>query len=278
MTYNQIKGSATYLLNQTGLRPKIGLILGSGLHPVTADLENVTKIPYKSIPRWNASSAPGHEGALYIGTMEGIPVAAMSGRLHYYEGNSIADCAYPVAVLKAMGIEKLIVTNAAGGINTDYHPGEFVLIQDQIKFFDESPLRGEKAEEFGGEHFFDMSDTYTAKLREAVKTVWQKTAGETLAEGVYAFMPGPQFETPAEIRALRVLGADLVGMSTAPEAIMAAACGLKLLSVSVVTNMAAGIVSGKPLSGEEVNEAGAAVADNFRKFLHIAVQTLSEIG
>ncbi|HNW04642.1 MAG TPA: purine-nucleoside phosphorylase [Oscillospiraceae bacterium] len=278
MTYNQIKSSAAYLLSQTGLRPKIGLILGSGLHPVTADLENAVKIPYKSIPRWNAASAPGHEGALYIGTMEGVPVAVMSGRLHYYEGNSIADCAYPVAVLKAMGIEKLIVTNAAGGVNTDYHPGEFVLIRDQIKFFDESPLRGEKAEDFGGEHFFDMSDTYTAKLREAVKTVWQKTSGEALAEGVYAFMSGPQFETPAEIRALRVLGADLVGMSTAPEAIMAAACGLTLLGVSVVTNMAAGVVAGKAISGGEVNETGAAIADDFRRLLHVAVQTLSEIG
>lgn len=278
MTYNQIKSSAAYLLSQTGLRPKIGLILGSGLHPVTADLENAVKIPYKSIPRWNAASAPGHEGALYIGTMEGVPVAVMSGRLHYYEGNSIADCAYPVAVLKAMGIEKLIVTNAAGGVNTDYHPGEFVLIRDQIKFFDESPLRGEKAEDFGGEHFFDMSDTYTAKLREAVKTVWQKTSGEALAEGVYAFMSGPQFETPAEIRALRVLGADLVGMSTAPEAIMAAACGLALLGVSVVTNMAAGVVAGKAISGGEVNETGAAIADDFRRLLHVAVQTLSEIG
>jgi len=278
LTYNQIKSSAAYLLSQTGLRPKIGLILGSGLHPVTADLENAVKIPYKSIPRWNAASAPGHEGALYIGTMEGVPVAVMSGRLHYYEGNSIADCAYPVAVLKAMGIEKLIVTNAAGGVNTDYHPGEFVLIRDQIKFFDESPLRGEKAEDFGGEHFFDMSDTYTAKLREAVKTVWQKTSGEALAEGVYAFMSGPQFETPAEIRALRVLGADLVGMSTAPEAIMAAACGLTLLGVSVVTNMAAGVVAGKAISGGEVNETGAAIADDFRRLLHVAVQTLSEIG
>lgn len=278
MTYNQIKGSAAYLLSQTGLRPKIGLILGSGLHPVTADLENAVKIPYKSIPRWRAASAPGHEGALYIGTMEGVPVAVMSGRLHYYEGNSVADCAYPVAVLKAMGIKKLIVTNAAGGVNTDYHPGEFVLIRDQIKFFDESPLRGEKAEDFGGEHFFDMSDTYTAKLREAVRTVWQKTSGETLAEGVYAFMSGPQFETPAEVRALRTLGADLVGMSTAPEAIMAAACGLELLGISVVTNMAAGVVAGKTLSGGEVNETGAAIADKFRGLLHAAVQTLSEIG
>ena len=275
MTYNQVKGSAEYIMAQTRLRPKIAVILGTGLNPLTADLENATRIPYKNIPRWNDTVNKSHEGVLIVGTLDKVPVAVMSGRLHYYEGNSFAECAYPVAVLKAMGVEKIILTNAAGGINKEYNPGDFILISDHIKFFDDSPLRGEDAAMFGTGRFFDMSDTYSEYLRNRVAGAFEDETGKALRSGVYAYMPGPQFETPAEIRMLRTLGADLVGMSTVPEAIMAAACGISVLGISVVTNMAAGVLE-RALSLSEVDETCSAVAGDFKKLLHTAVRILEE--
>ena len=185
------------------------------------------------------------------------------------------ECAYPVAVFKAMGIEKIIITNAAGGINTDYKNGDFVLISDHIKFFNEGPLTGEDASIFGGSRFFDMCDTYSEYLRNRVAGAFEAEGGKKLQQGVYAYMPGPQFETPAEIRMLRTLGADVVGMSTVPEAIMAAACNLKVLGISVVSNMAAG-VENKKLSGEDVNETCASIKEDFKALLHTAVRILEE--
>lgn len=275
MTYNQVKGSAEYIMAQTRVRPKIAIVLGTGLSSVCTDIENETRIPFKNIPRWNATTNPSHEGVLVIGTLEGIPVAVMSGRLHSYEGNSFAECAYPVAVLKAFGIEKIILTNAAGGINTGYKAGDFVLISDHIKFFDESPLRGEDATMFGTGRFFDMSDTYCEALREKAAKAYKEETGEELQSGVYSFMPGPQFETPAEIRMLRTLGADLVGMSTVPEAIMAAACDMRVLGISVVTNMAAGVLK-KPLTTSEVDETCLARGEAFKKLIHTAVKAVEE--
>ena len=275
MTYNQIKGSAEYILAQTRVRPKIAIILGSGLNPISAEIENATRIPYKNIPRWNSTTNPDHEGVLIVGTLDKIPVAVMSGRLHQYEGNSMKECAYPISVFKAMGIEKVIITNAAGGINTDYQNGDFVLITDHIKFFNEGPLTGEDASILGGNRFFDMSDTYSEYLRNRVAGAFEAENGKKLKQGVYAYMPGPQFETPAEIRMLRVLGADVVGMSTVPEVIMAAACNLKVLGISVVSNMAAG-VENKKLSGEDVNETCASIKDDFKALIHTAVRILED--
>lgn len=275
MTYNQVKGSAEYIMAQTRLRPKTAIILGTGLNPLTADIENAVRIPYKNIPRWNDTVNRSHEGVLIVGTLDKAPVAVMSGRLHYYEGNSFAECAYPVAVLKAMGVEKIILTNAAGGINKEYNPGDFILISDHIKFFDDSPLRGEDATMFGTGRFFDMSDTYCEYLRNRVAGAFEDETGIRLRSGVYAYMPGPQFETPAEIRMLRTLGADLVGMSTVPEAIMAAACGIRALGISVVTNMAAGVLE-RPLTLSEVDGTCSAVAGDFKKLLHTAVRILEE--
>ena len=275
MTYNQIKGSAEYILAQTRVRPKIAIILGSGLNPISAEIENATRIPYKNIPRWNSTTNPDHEGVLIIGTLDKIPVAVMNGRLHQYEGNSMKECAYPVAVFKAMGIEKIIITNAAGGINTDYCNGDFVLISDHIKFFNEGPLTGEDASILGGSRFFDMSDTYSQYLRNRVAGAFEAEGGKKLQQGVYAYMPGPQFETPAEIRMLRVLGADVVGMSTVPEAIMAAACNMKVLGISVVSSMAAG-VENKKLSGADVNETCASIKEDFKALIHTAVKVLEE--
>ena len=275
MTYNQIKGSAEYILAQTRVRPKIAIILGSGLNPISAEIENATRIPYKNIPRWNSTTNPDHEGVLIIGTLDKIPVAVMNGRLHQYEGNSMKECAFPVAVFKAMGIEKIIITNAAGGINTDYCNGDFVLISDHIKFFNEGPLTGEDASILGGSRFFDMSDTYSQYLRNRVAGAFEAEGGKKLQQGVYAYMPGPQFETPAEIRMLRTLGADVVGMSTVPEAIMAAACNMKVLGISVVSNMAAG-VENKKLSGADVNETCASIKEDFKALIHTAVKVLEE--
>lgn len=275
MTYNQIKGSAEYILAQTRIRPKIAIILGSGLNPIASEIENAARIPYKNIPRWNSTTNPDHEGVLIVGTLDKIPVAVMNGRLHQYEGNSMKECAYPVAVFKAMGIEKIIITNAAGGINTDYKNGDFVLLTDHIKFFNDGPLTGEDASILGGNRFFDMSDTYSEYLRNRVAGAFEAEGGKKLQQGVYAYMPGPQFETPAEIRMLRVLGADVVGMSTVPEAIMAAACNMKVLGISVVSNMAAGVVNQK-LSGADVNETCASIKDDFKALLHTAVRILEE--
>lgn len=275
MTYNQVKGSANYIMTQTRLRPKIAIVLGTGLNPIASDIEKATRIPYKNIPRWNDTVNKNHEGTLIIGMLDGIPVAVMSGRLHYYEGNSFAECAYPIAVLKAMGVEKFIFTNAAGGINTDYKDGEFVLISDHIKFFDDSPLRGEDASMFGTDRFFDMSDTYNEFARDKVIRAYETITGNKLKTGVYAYMPGPQFETPAEIRMLHIIGADLVGMSTVPEVIMAAACGLKVLGISVVSDMAAGIVK-VPLTAEDIDKVCAGVKDDFKILLRVAVKVLEE--
>ena len=275
MTYNQVKGSAEYILAQTRIRPKIAVILGSGLNPIASDIENATRIPYKNIPRWNSTTNPDHEGVLIVGTLDKIPVAVMSGRLHQYEGNSMKECAYPIAVFKAMGIEKIIITNAAGGINTSYNAGDFVLITDHIKFFNDGPLTGEDASMFGTGRFFDMSDIYSEYLRNRVAGAFEAENGKALKQGVYAYMPGPQFETPAEIKMLRTLGADVVGMSTVPEVIMAAACGIKVLGISVVSNMAAGVLCQK-LSVDDVNDTCASIKGDFKQLIHTAVRILEE--
>ena len=274
LTYNQVKGSAEFIMAQTRVRPKIAIILGTGQSSIASEIEGAVRIPYKNIPRWNATTQKSHEGVLIIGTLNRVPVAVMSGRLHFYEGNSFAECAYPIAVLKALGIEKIIMTNAAGGINTEYKPGDFVMISDHIKFFDDSPLRGEDASIFGTGRFFDMSDTYSEYLRNRVAGEFTDETGIALKSGVYAFMPGPQFETPAEIRALRVLGADLVGMSTVPEVIMAAACNIKVLGISVVTNMAAGVLQ-RALTLSEVDDVCKAVDGDFKKLVRTAVRGLA---
>ena len=275
MTYNQFKGSAEYILAQTRIRPKIAIILGSGLNPIASEIENAVRIPYKNIPRWNSTTNPDHEGVLIVGYLDKIPVAVMNGRLHQYEGNSMKECAYPIGVFKAMGIEKIIVTNAAGGINTDYKNGDFVLISDHIKFFTEGPLTGEDASIIGESRFFDMTDTYCEYLRNRVVGAFESENGRKLHQGVYAYMPGPQVETPAEIRMLRVLGADVVGMSTVPEVIMAAACNMKILGISVVSNMAAG-VENKKLSGADVTETCGSVKEDFKALLHTAVRIMEE--
>ncbi len=229
--------AAAYIFNQTGIRPQVGMILGTGLNALADAIEDAVVIPYGEIPRFPVSTV--HEGNLVLGSLSGTPVVCMQGRVHFYEGYSMQQLAFPVQVMHALGVKTLLITNASGGICPEYTPGQVVAIADHIKLDLDSPLRGKNPDDLGG-RFFDMTQAYTPELL----TLAQKAAeeiGYPLSEGVYAYMGGPQFETPAEIRMLRLLGADLVGMSTVPEVIAAAHCGIRVLALSCVTNMAAGM-------------------------------------
>ena len=260
-TFAQYKESADYIRSRIGgFAPKVAMVLGSGLGYMGDIVENPIVVPYQDIPHFKVSTAPGHKGQLVFGTLEGQNVAVMQGRMHHYEGYSYEEVAYAVRVLRLLGCGTLIVTNAAGCINLEWKAGELMLITDHIKFFLESPLRGENLPEFGV-RFPDASHLYTPALQELARQT-AKELDIPLREGVYMYFPGPQYETPAEIRAARVLGADAAGMSTAPEVIVAAHCGMEVLGFSLLSNMAAGMLP-KPLSEEEVLEAGKAARHRF---------------
>ena len=228
------------------------------------DIENKVVIEYKDIPDFPVSTVEGHAGELIIGELSGRTVIAMNGRFHYYEGYDIKQTVFPIRVFALLGIEKVILTNAAGGINTDIKEGSFMVINDHLSFFAESVLRGKNEDEFGV-RFPDMSEVYDKQEREKIKAIIEKHTGNSL-EGVYAYMKGPAYETPAEIRALRVLGADAVGMSTVPEAVVARHSGMKVVAVSCITNMAAGVTN-KKLSHEEVKETADRVKGQFKEII-----------
>ena len=245
-------------------QPQVAMILGSGLGYLGDIVENPIAVPYGEIPNFKVSTAPGHKGQLVFGTLEGKNVAVMQGRMHHYEGYSYEEVSYAVRVLRLLGCSTLIVTNAAGCINRDWKAGDLMLIADHMKFFMESPLRGENLPEFGV-RFPDASHLYTPALRDMAR----QTAAELgigLREGVYMYFPGPQYETPAEIRAARVLGADAAGMSTAPEVITAGHCGMQVLGFTLLSNMAAGILD-QPLSEQEVLDAAEACKDKFSRLV-----------
>lgn len=247
-----------------GFAPDVALVLGSGLGPVAELVTDKKIVSYSDIPGFSRSTAPGHIGRLVLGRLGGKNVAVMQGRLHFYEGYSYAQTAYPVQVLKLLGARTLVVTNAAGGIDLSFAPGELMLITDHIKFFNDGPLRGENDDRLGT-RFPDMSFTYAPEL-QALARACADALGMALREGVYAYFPGPQFETPAEIRALRALGAAAVGMSTVPEVIAAAHLRMRVLGLSLITNMGTGILP-QPLSGEEVNAAAARAGGTFSRFI-----------
>lgn len=263
--FSQYQESADYITSRlSGFVPDIVMVLGSGLGFMGDIVENPVVIPYGDIPHFKVSTAPGHAGQLVCGTLAGKKVAVMQGRLHHYEGYSFEEVSYAVRVLKLVGCSTLIVTNAAGCLNRDWDVGDIMLITDHVKFFLESPLRGENLPEFGT-RFPDMSKVYTPALRQVAR----KSAAELglpLREGVYCYFPGPQFETPAEIRAFRLLGADAIGMSTVPEAITANHAGMDILGFTLLSNMAAGILD-QPLSGEEVNATAEASRGKFSKLI-----------
>ena len=268
-TYDYYRRSAEYIRSVIGsFDPEIGLILGTGLGAFSQRIEDPIEIPYKDIPNYLVSTAPGHSGKLIFGTVEGRRVMCMSGRFHTYEGYDFEQLAIPVRVMKLLGVKLLVVTNAAGAINTEYRPGDVMIIKDHIKLNGFSPMRGPNVPEFG-DRFFDVSEIYTKALRN-IALACGEGSGLTFHEGVYFFFPGPQFETPAEIRAARILGGDAAGMSTVTETLTAAHCGMPVLGLSLMTNMAAGVLEQK-LSGEEVDETARRVAplleDYFAKVL-----------
>jgi purine-nucleoside phosphorylase len=235
------------------LRPSVGLVLGSGLGGFAQSLEKPAVIPYREIPDFPTSTAIGHKGELVLGTSGGVPLAVMAGRVHLYEGYRPDEVVFPVRVLARLGVKVLILTNAAGSVNVNYKPGELMVISDHINLMGVNPLIGPNEEQLGP-RFFDMSDAYDPPLREiAEKACWK--AGVTVRHGVYVAVSGPSYETPAEIRAFRTLGADAVGMSTVPEVIAARHLGLRVLAISCITNLAAG-VSKKKLDHLEVLEVG----------------------
>lgn len=246
---NDLQESVAYIRSKTTLVPEIGAILGSGWGSYADAIENAVHIPYQSIPHFPHSAAPGHSNELVIGTIEGRTIACMKGRIHYYEGYPMQQIAYPTRVLHQLGVRKLILTNAAGGINTSYNVGDIVFLTDHINFMGTNPLIGMN-ENALGERFFDMGSVYDASMRKAALQAAQ-ALGIKAYEGVYAAMSGPNYETSAEIRMLRILGADVVGMSTVPEVLACAHMCLPVLAVSLVSNMAAGVTD-TPLSSEDV--------------------------
>lgn len=264
-TFAQYRESADYIRARIGgFAPKIAMVLGSGLGFMGDEVENAVAVPYREIPHFKASTAPGHKGQLVFGTLAGQKVAVMQGRMHHYEGYSYEEVAYAVRVLRLLGCDTLVVTNAAGCVNTAWKAGDLMLITDQIKLFMESPLRGENLGEFGV-RFPDASHLYTPALRDVARDA-AKSLDLELREGVYMYWPGPQYETPAEVRVSRILGADACGMSTAPEVITAGHCGMQVLGFTLLSNMAAGILD-QPLSEEEVLEAAAACRDKFSRLV-----------
>jgi purine-nucleoside phosphorylase len=258
----KLREAADFINKKTnGLKIYAGLVLGSGLGDLAEEIENKVIIPYKDIPNFPVSTVQGHAGRLVIGKLEGKNVLCMQGRFHFYEGWAMDQVVFPIQVMRILGIERLIVTNAAGCINKEWKPGDLMLISDHIKITTaQNPLRGHNEDELGL-RFFDMSRAYDPDLRGVAKKV-AKEQGIDLKEGVYMFFAGPSFETPAEIRAARILGADACGMSTVPEVIAAAHCGLRTLGISCMTNMAAGILD-QPLNHIEVMETGLKVKKQF---------------
>jgi purine-nucleoside phosphorylase len=271
--FARAESAAQFVLGQTGLRPRIGLVLGSGLGAFAEELSQAARVPYARIPSFPQSTAVGHAGQMVIGKAGEVAVAAMQGRVHLYEGYAVKDVTFPMRVFARMGIQAVVLTNAAGGINLKYQQGALVMLSDHINLQGQNPLIGANEERFGP-RFPDMTQAYwkpyrTFALEEAGRL------GITLQEGVYAALAGPSYETPAEIRYLRTIGADLVGMSTVPEVIVARHMGIKVLAISCVTNMAAGILD-RVINHEEVLETGNRVRAMFEALLRAVLPRMEK--
>ncbi|MGA7796247.1 MAG: purine-nucleoside phosphorylase [Candidatus Acidiferrales bacterium] len=267
------EAAAKFVLAKTKLRPRIGLVLGSGLGAFANEIAGATRIDYKNIPHFPRSTAIGHAGRMVIGKVADVPVAIMQGRVHFYEGYSMREVIFPMRVMARMGIRAVVVTNAAGGINRNFKQGCLVVLRDHINLQGANPLIGPNDEHFG-ERFPDMTQVYW-KPYQAAALQDGKRLGIEIAEGVYAALTGPSYETPAEIRYLRTIGADLVGMSTVPEVIAAAHLGIRVLGISCVTNMAAGILD-QPITTEEVMETGERVKADFVALLRAVTPRMSK--
>jgi purine-nucleoside phosphorylase len=278
-TYTNAKNAADFIRSRFSIKPKLALVLGSGLGDFATQVKDSVVIPYSEIPNFPQSTVVGHSGRLVLGTIGGVPVAVMQGRVHAYEGYSMEQVTFPVRVLGILGVEQLIVTNAAGGINTRYGQGAIVAISDHINLTGSNAALGPNDPRFGllpgsGKRFFDMTAAYSPTLRK-LATAEAEKHGWTLDEGVYIGVLGPSYETPAEIRAFRTLGADLVGMSTVHEVIVARHMGIEVLGLSVVTNMAAGVLD-QPINHEEVMDIGKRIAAQFTSLLTALIPQLGE--
>ena len=267
----RIRNAIEYIRSRTTAEPSVGMILGSGLGDFADTLEDRLVIPFTDIPDFPAATVPGHTGAFVFGTKHGKNVICLQGRLHYYEGHPMEVLTMPVRIMKKLGVQILVLTNAAGGVNKDYRPGDLMLISDHINYSGTNPLIGVNDPELGP-RFPDVTDLYSASLRLKIKLAAVE-AGIGLRQGVYMMFSGPSYETPAEIRMARVLGADAVGMSTVPEAIVAAQCGIKCLGISCITNLAAGVSPNK-LSHQEVMETAAMAHDKFHNLLDLILKTV----
>lgn len=263
--------SADYVMSIIKDKPEIAIILGSGLGDFVSKIKNPIEIKYDDIPNFLVSTVASHAGKLIYGEVGGKKVICMAGRFHSYEGYDFEQLVIPVRLFKLLGVKATILTNAAGAVNKSYNIGDIMIVSDHIKLNGASPLRGKNLD-FFGPRFFDVTDMYTKKLRKiALKCA--EGSGLIFREGVYMFFPGPQFETPAEIRAARLLGADAVGMSTVTEALTAAHCSMPLLAFSVMTNMAVGVLDCK-LSDEEVGIAAAKIADRFGAYIEKVIAAI----
>ncbi len=271
--FHRAERAAKFILAKTKLRPRVAVVLGSGLGAFADELSEAKRIPYGKIPHFPRSTAVGHAGRLVIGKSAGVPLAAMQGRVHFYEGYSLTDVVFPMRALARMGIRAAILTNAAGGINTDFNQGALVIIRDHINLQGSNPLIGPNDERFGA-RFPDMTQAYWKSYRQ-IALEQARHLKIDVFEGVYAALSGPSYETPAEIRYLRAIGADLVGMSTAPEVIAARHMGLRVLGISCVTNMAAGILD-RVIDQDEVLETGERVKDQFVALLQAVLPKVAD--
>ena len=270
MTHVESIQRAADFIAPHGNGARIALVLGSGLGHFTERMRIHCRIPYRDIPGFPVSTVAGHAGEILFGTVGGTAVMAMSGRFHYYEGYDMSTITLPVRVMQRIGIEKLILTNAAGGVNLDYRPGDLMLISDHINLSGANPLIGPNIGP--GPRFPDLNSAWDRGMRETIRGAAEKL-GISMREGVYLMMSGPSYETPAEIRMCRLLGADAVGMSTVPEAITAAQCGIRTAGISCITNMAAGILD-QPITHQEVIEAGRKAGKAFSELLCAVIPEL----
>lgn len=273
--FDEIQSAAKMLRSHLGAAPVCALILGSGLGGFAETIESPTRVPYLEIPGFPSSTAPGHAGQFVAGTLDGVKLLAMQGRFHCYEGWDASQVAFPIRVLREYGVKVLLVTNAAGGVNKSFKPGDFMLISDHINLSGRNPLIGQNDDRIGP-RFPDMSKAYDIGLRALAKEA-ASDLGIEVREGIYAWFLGPSFETPAEIRMARTLGADAVGMSTVPEVIAAVHCGLKVLGISCITNMAAGILD-QPITSEEVLEISAQRQPEFGALVRQIIISASHNG
>lgn len=266
-----ITAAAEYLLTHVSNRPAIGLVLGSGLGDFADTLEDAVRVPYAQIPDFPQPTVEGHTGAFVFGRKAGKELVVLQGRLHYYEGFTQQELTLPIRVLAAIGVKTLILTNAAGGVNLRFQAGDLMLISDHINYSGANPLIGQNLDAFGP-RFPDVSDLYTERLRVAIQAA-ARDAGIPLQEGVYMMFSGPNYETPAEVRMARIVGADAVGMSTVPEALVAGHCGMQVVGISCITNMAAGVLPAK-LNHAEVVETAARVHDRFHGLVNLILEVL----